>query len=233
MHYVFGDIHNNCYSFERMLEKINLSNNDTIILLGDIFDRNDYNPNPVDLYFRIQSMRERCVVVRGNHDEWLANYIIEYMGKKNKKRSKMEDYYYNSFSLLKSRLTDVDMLNLAKQIKTWPLQVNMSIDGKEFLFGHAMTSSPNERWFDQYYLMGSDEDFYNCGIDGFISFCGHMNTSNLVTLNGVYLRKERPSIWVNKKGNVYMMDCGCGFLKGQLAVYCIETGDTYYMESGR
>lgn len=73
-----SDIHNNNESFCKMLELINFAKNDQLFILGDIFDRSDYNPNPVDLYFNICSLGRRCIVLKGNHDSWLASYILKY-----------------------------------------------------------------------------------------------------------------------------------------------------------
>ncbi|CBK75862.1 Calcineurin-like phosphoesterase [Butyrivibrio fibrisolvens 16/4] len=230
MHYVLGDIHNNYSSFEQMIEKINLSTDDVLILLGDIFDRNDFDSKPVELYFHILSLGKQCFVVRGNHDAWLASYIEEYLNTKECKRHKLKDYYYNSFSQIRERLTDVDMQNLANTINSWPLQLNLSINGEEYLFAHAMGSNPKEAWFENYYLLGEDPEFYNEGIEGFISFCGHVNTGRLYQFEGYYLReKTSPSIWVNRRGNVYMMDTGSGFRNGVLSCFCIETKEAFYI----
>ncbi len=39
---------------------------------------------------------------------------------------------------------------------------------------------------------------------------------------------ENRSVWRNEKGNVYMMDCGCGFADGRLACLCLESGERFY-----
>lgn len=74
MNYVIGDIHNDNIRFSKMLEKIVFSEEDHPFLLGDLFDRNSYEPDPVGVYFNVLKLGDRCTVIRGNHDAWLAEY---------------------------------------------------------------------------------------------------------------------------------------------------------------
>lgn len=53
--------------------------------LGDVFDRSNHNPNPVELYFKILSLGNSYSVIRGNHDYWLALYNLEYFATPEKK----------------------------------------------------------------------------------------------------------------------------------------------------
>lgn len=72
MHYVISDIHNDYQKFCELLKVIKLSKEDKLFIVGDLFDRSDYNPNPVDLYFKVMDLGDNCFIIRGNHDEWLA-----------------------------------------------------------------------------------------------------------------------------------------------------------------
>ncbi len=123
------------------------------------------------------------------------------------------------------------MLNLADLIHTLPLQKEIDIDGTKFLLAHAMTSHPCLEASADYYMMGNWEleSFFLSGIDGYISLCGHTATDNIVWKKaGRYFEEDKPSIWVNEKENVYLMDCGCGVAGGQLACLCLETGKRFY-----
>lgn len=44
VHYVIGDIHNNNRKFDEMLKKIRFLQKDHLYLLGDLFDRNSWEP---------------------------------------------------------------------------------------------------------------------------------------------------------------------------------------------
>lgn len=214
--YVMSDIHNDCKRFKNMLKKIQFSKDDKLYILGDIFDRADHDPNPVDLYFQLLMLGDSCVVIRGNHDQWLATYIKDYYALSERKRQKMESYQYNSFELLQERLTPVDIQELANTIIEWPLQLQIEVGGEKYLLAHAMTSAPEEVRADEYYLTGIlDKTYFEKGIPGFTSICGHSNT------NG--------RIFVNKTGSVYSIDCGCGYKNGKLSCLCLETKEEFYV----
>ena len=230
MHYVIGDIHNELSKLKSVLKQINLQPNDELIVLGDVFDRGTDKPDPVGVYFELCKIQEKCIWIRGNHEQWLADYIKKYYGEPERKRKRLIPYSYNSFELMKDRLTPVDMLNLADLILELPLQVEKEIDGKSYLFAHAMTFHPSIKEKSEYYFMGNHEydSFLFDGVEGYISMCGHTPTGNLPFRNDLYLDTAKSSIWCNERKNVYLLDCGCGFCTGKLACFCIETGERFY-----
>lgn len=85
------------------------------------------------------------------------------------------------------------------------------------------------------YLMGNCllDTFFLEGVDGFISIVGHTPTCNVIWSKNeaLYLDGYLRSIWRNEKGNVYLMDCGSGFVNGRLACMCIETGERFYSDT--
>lgn len=231
MHYVIGDIHNEIRKLDDILEQIQPTDDDEVILLGDLFDRGGEGADPVGVYFAISGLQERCVWLRGNHDEWLADYIEKYFSLQERKRSKMFPYPYNSFGLIKQRMTEKDMLNLAEKIYKLSLQMELEIEGKKFLLAHAMTSHPSKRKPTGEYLMGNYdlELFFQAGVDGYISLCGHTVTNDyFMQRRGKYLDEYTRSIWINNRRNIYLMDCGCGFTGGKLACICLETSERFY-----
>lgn len=129
----------------------------------------------------------------------------------------MQPYPYNSFQMLRERLTEVDLKQMAERILSWPVQLEIEVDGQPYLLAHACTAEPGKWKLDQYHLMGDlwYKVFLHEGVSGYISICGHRNT-------------EDGRIWKNKKGNVYLCDCGCGFEHGRLGCLCLETKETFY-----
>lgn len=240
MHYVIGDVHNDAKRLHQMLDTIGFQRDgkeaDHLYLLGDLFDRGGAAADPVEVYFTVLGLGASCTAVEGNHDRWLAAYIRSYYALPERKRKRQKPYHYESFELLRERLTDVDVQELAEWILLqMPLQAGLTLDGQRYLFAHAMTS-PLQTEEDGYYLLGdlmtSEEtydDFLLKGTEGYISFCGHNPTDNLIYCPGEYCDADRPSIWHNAAGNVYMMDCGCGFADGRLACFCLETGERFYV----
>ena len=168
MHYVIGDIHNNLKKLKQILKQINITRDDELIVLGDVFDRGGETADPFGVYCALAGLQGKCSWIRGNHDDWLANYTYEYFNTPEKKRHKLAPYGYNSFELLRQRIAEVDMRNIADLIKGLPLQKELELEGKKYLFAHAMTSHPDVREEDRYYMRGTmDIDcFFFEGIDG-------------------------------------------------------------------
>lgn len=235
MHYVIGDVHNEAGKLKRMLAQIALAPEDEVILLGDIFDRG-VEPEPMETYFTVLGLGAQCTWIKGNHDQWLGEYIRRWLTCSEKERQRMWAYPYNTFELLQGRMTEVDLLHLADHIQSLPLQKTLCLDGKKYLFAHAQTSHPLKRAKKaELYLMGgcgfwSFEHFLKNGVDGYISLCGHKVNRNLSYMyEGRYLEESVPSIWVNELRNVYLLDCGSGFGGGNLGCLCLETGERYYV----
>jgi predicted phosphodiesterase len=237
MHYVIGDIHNELRKLNNIIDQISMGKDDQLYILGDLFDRGATEADPVGVYFRLSGLQGHVTWIRGNHDCWLADYIHQYYGMSERKQKNYVPYHYNSFELLKQRLTETDMLNLADLIMRLPLQEKIFINGKKYILAHAMTSHPlKQQKPDEYYLTGAKGmvEYFKKGIDGYISLLGHTLSSYIAgSCDGEYLDEELKSIWINMKENVYLMDCGCGFESGRLACMCLETGERYYSDCGR
>ena len=78
MHYVIGDIHNEAKKLNSILEQIHITQEDEVIVLGDLFDRGGTEPDPVSVFFTLSGLQGHCTWIRGNHDQWLADYIKKY-----------------------------------------------------------------------------------------------------------------------------------------------------------
>lgn len=50
MHYVIGDIHNNLKKLKQILKQINITRDDELIVLGDVFDRGGETADPFGVY---------------------------------------------------------------------------------------------------------------------------------------------------------------------------------------
>ena len=70
-HYVMGDIHGEADRFHAMLERIHLSEEDTLILLGDVIDR---GPDGIALLLEIMEM-PNVIMLLGNHEYMMLQYL--------------------------------------------------------------------------------------------------------------------------------------------------------------
>ena len=132
MHYVTSDIHNDCERLRALLEKIDLQKDDKLYILGDLFDRSNYKPDPVGVYFTILELGDKCQVIRGNHEQELAEYITAYYQTPERKRKRLEPYSYNTFEILQERLTPVDIQSIAEWTEVLPLQVELEVNGTKY-----------------------------------------------------------------------------------------------------
>ena len=71
--YVVSDIHNDADGFKELLRLIDFTEDDILIINGDIFDRGE---KPVELYFEILKY-PNIYMIQGNHDVWVAREILE------------------------------------------------------------------------------------------------------------------------------------------------------------
>lgn len=231
MNYAISDIHNDKKRLDMMLRKISFGKDDHLYVLGDVFDRSGDDADPIGVYYTLLGLEERCTFILGNHDKWLAEYIKAYFDTSRRKRSTLRPYSYNSFDIMNRRTSQIDMLKVADDILQWPFQISVDIEGEQYLFAHSMTSADRVEKSEDYYLMGTELDFkyLRNGIDGNTSVCGHHPTSTIRKWYGDDNRPKQNEIWHNIKGNVYMIDCGCGFASGRLACLRLEDKVEYYV----
>ena len=70
-HYVMGDIHGEADRFHAMLKKIQFSEDDILILLGDVIDR---GPDGIALLLEIMEM-PNVIMLLGNHEYMMLQYL--------------------------------------------------------------------------------------------------------------------------------------------------------------
>lgn len=215
--YVVSDIHNEADSFKELLQQINFSPDDYLIIAGDLFDRGD---KPLELYFEILK-HPNIYVIQGNHDIWVKREIFEkYSGKE-----EGEYISYNTVSILEKRLTPVDMVKLAEWIDRQPYYINLILNEMKYQIAHAQTYPTPERLWDKSKLYMGDayyEEFLH-GRDergkNFISVVGHTAT-------------ETRKIWRSETGKTIRIDCGAGYMHscefGQLGMLRLNDGKEFY-----
>lgn len=58
MHYVIGDIHNDLKKLKQILKQINITRDDELIVLGDVFDRGGETADPFGVYCALAGLQE-------------------------------------------------------------------------------------------------------------------------------------------------------------------------------
>lgn len=76
MIYVMSDIHGRKDLFDKMIDKINLNQNDTLFILGDMVDRG----GDLSVLFEVAELQEKgvCIPIMGNHEQNLLEILKLY-----------------------------------------------------------------------------------------------------------------------------------------------------------
>jgi len=75
---VIPDIHGCSFTFHALLQKINLTKDDLLFLLGDYIDKGINSKGVIDEILRLQSENYQIFTLRGNHEQTLLESIEEY-----------------------------------------------------------------------------------------------------------------------------------------------------------
>jgi len=71
---VIGDIHGGFRGLLQVLERANVTATDQLIFLGDYVDGWSESPQVIDFLIAL-NQKQRCIFLRGNHDELLLNWL--------------------------------------------------------------------------------------------------------------------------------------------------------------
>lgn len=73
---VIGDIHGGLRALHQIMERANVTKNDTLIFLGDYVDGWSQSPQVLDFIIDLKT-KQNCVCIRGNHDDLLLEWLDE------------------------------------------------------------------------------------------------------------------------------------------------------------
>ena len=69
--YITSDIHGDLKKFKKLLEEINLSDDDVLIVVGDVIDRGE---DGLDI-LKIIMEKDNIILLKGNHEDIMLNFI--------------------------------------------------------------------------------------------------------------------------------------------------------------
>lgn len=73
---VIGDIHGGLRALHQIFERAKVTTNDKLIFLGDYVDGWSQSPQVLDFLIELKTTN-KCVFLRGNHDELLSDWLSE------------------------------------------------------------------------------------------------------------------------------------------------------------
>lgn len=215
-----SDIHGMADLFEKMLERIGLSDEDRLYILGDMIDR---GPDPARI-LDIVMESENIIALRGNHEDafvdWYEN-VAERGG---------YAYYYNTWDVLSADPVTRDKVpEYVHFMKHLPLYKKMKLGDTCYLMAHASTEEILRMWKrkDNFIWDTSMVDRQR-GIPGYVSLVGHVPT---FIIRGY--PEEEAAIWHSSDGRLIDVDCGAVFShrRGRLGCICLETREEFYVSA--
>ena len=238
MTYVTSDIHGCFDKYEKLLNEIEFSDDDTLYILGDVLD---WGPQPLAVLSDM-SMRANIIPVMGNH-EYAAHEIISQFsmveitegGIKARPGSDISiDTYIlevqdwvdigggptvKDFGLL----SDEEREDYLEYIEEFSLYEIVKVNGKVFILTHAGlpkgATKKNLETFDAYEFATASLEYDHQNFDGAFLVTGHYPTNNV----GEELRRK-----IYRKGNHIALDTGAAFGE-TLACICLDTDEEFYV----
>lgn len=232
MNYVISDIHG-CYDeYIQALKLIDFSEEDTLYVLGDIIDR---GPDSVKL-LQDMSMRFNVVPLLGNHEFMAMNVLPKFcvaITEENAENHLTADdlisysnwVYDGGMKTIEQfrKLPEDEISNLLDYISDFSLYEHVSCGGRDYILVHAGLSNFSiHKELDEYdisELIFDATDLNRVYFEDFYLVTGHRPT---FPYDGVGK--------IIEKNNHIAVDCGCIF-GYNLGVYCLDTGETFYVES--
>ena len=233
MIYCTSDIHGDYSKYKNLLQMINLSSDDLLIVLGDTLDRGNHSSS---ILFDMMQ-RENIIPLVGNHDfvgafclrrlseeitnESLENLdadtlevILEWM--KDGGDATLKDFYRLSKEQKDDILDYLDEFELYKEVH---------VGGKHYILVHAgLGNFSPEKSLEDYSL----EDLAFCRTDYSKSLFQDKILVTGHTPTALIPENLRPG-YIYRGHNHIAIDCGCGF-GGKLGAICLDTDEEFYVE---
>lgn len=217
---VIGDIHGGLKALVQLLEKVQATEKDRLIFLGDYVDGWGESAQVIDFLIGLSQSQE-CVFIRGNHDvwchEWLTNDVINDVWFLHGGKSTIESYQ------------NLDELHKEKHLDFFANMKDYFVDEHNNLFIHAGFSSMHGPAKEHYVSNFSwDRTLWEMALtmDNRIKKDSLLYPKRLLLFNEIYIG-HTPTLHYDSdipmQGcNVWNIDTGAGFY-GKLTCLDITT----------
>jgi len=217
---VFGDIHGGLKALIQLLERIDYSENDRFVFLGDYVDGWSESAQVIDFLIDL-SQKQECIFIRGNHDvwchEWLKKDVINNIWFLHGGKSTIESYQ------------NIDQPTKKKHLEFFASMKDYFVDENNNLFIHAGFSSMHGPEKEHYASNFSwDRTLWEMALtmDKRIQKNSLSYPKRLLLFNEIYIG-HTPTLHYNieipmQGCNVWNIDTGAGFY-GKLTGLDVET----------
>ncbi|MBO4910123.1 MAG: serine/threonine protein phosphatase [Lachnospiraceae bacterium] len=230
--YVISDIHGEYDLFINLLEKINLKDDDTLYILGDILDR---GPHPIKAVLKIMEMPNAICIV-GNH-EVMALECLEFLMQEVTENSieTMDEILINNLmtwllngcetTIQEFRAQDHEtQVEIIEFLKDFSVYEEITVNDTDYLLVHAgLGNYFPEKAMEDYSLHELVWDRAEYDVQYFPDkyvVTGHTPTQ--------FIDDNPKPGYIFKKNNHIAIDCGAHIPDGRLAAICLDTGEEFY-----
>ena len=201
--YAISDIHGCAKTFKALLEKINLSKEDELYLLGDYFDRGPDTKGVIDHIWQLQKEGYFVKCLLGNHE--LMN-IEAYRN---------ADYYFRGDKAVLKSFGINNIQDLPKPYVDWIKTLHLFIEVDEYILVHAGLNMRKEFPFNDFdamvWIRSWYQDINREWLGDRIIVHGHTPLDILQIKGSLKTLDELPIIDI---------DCGCVYRSFGLGYLC-------------
>ena len=236
MVYVLSDIHGNMRRLRSILEQIQLSEEDTLYILGDVIDR---NPDGIEI-LRWAMAAPNVRMLLGNHELMMLG-VLYYPAEDSEEGRALKEFQTfrwerNSGGITRTsfeRLGKSERLAILRYLDGLPVNEKVTVNGVDYLLTHA---APLELYpqYGEGYRTGKEfavwwRGFTDSVPEGdYVTVFGHTTTHH-------FQEGDPMSIWYGHK--MIDIDCGSSYpddgdpdsgIHGRLACLRLDDGKVFY-----
>lgn len=231
--YCISDIHGRYDLFLELLEKIQLKNEDTLYIVGDILDR---GPNPIRIITKLMEM-PNAICIAGNHEMMALNCLkflmqevtdasLEQLDEK-----MLDDLVTWQYNGSETTIGEFRKLNSEMQqsvlefLEDFLPYEELTVKGSKYLLVHGGLGGFYQKKKMQDYsiqeLVWDRIDYNETYYSDIHIVTGHIPTQEITG-------NPNPG-YIYRKNNHIAIDCGACMPEGRLAAICLDTGEEFYV----
>ncbi len=211
--YCMSDIHGDFNRYQKMLELIHFSEQDTLYILGDVIDR---NPNGVAILLDIID-RKNVHMLLGNH-ELMCMRVFDPLYDIEAHQLWKLNGGSRTYADLKYKRTAVERGNVLRFLRRLPDYLDIKVNGQAF---HLVHGYPSE--FPFHRLWDRPEPDAPSPFEDKLTIVGHTPTIFLTKKDFSDMEDEHLRIWYGK--GIIDIDCGCGNKEEWVRLACLRLDD--------
>lgn len=252
--YVMSDIHG-CYTaMNKMLEKIEFSKDDKLIIDGDIIDR---GPENYEMLEWMMTASDNVEFLMGNHEEGFIQYVDTLRTCMNGSLGIKEAYCearrdilggFDLYGTIRKLLNRYNIgigqfIYWSDKMRGFPYKKELAFNGRDYIIVHAgyITEEAAKKMNLQIYGSNTVEYFYTNAREESFNIGGREHATIVAGHNPTLVENEPfcNNGWVKRKEDIerdcifYYIDCGCVFRKknekAHLACIRLEDEKIFYV----